>query len=144
MKNLLVTIGFEEKSILLLNKAIELAEKFHSKVWIVHVASPDPDFVGYEVGPQYIRDDRAEDLKKEHRMIAEYTGKLKEKGIEAEGLLIQGATEETILKESVHLNIDLLIIGHHKHGFLHRTFGYSPVSAIVEKSSVPVLLIPLD
>lgn len=144
MRNILVTIDFEEKSILLLKKAIELAEKFRSKVWVVHVAAPNPDYVGYEVGPQYVRDDRAEDLRKEHKMIAEYTTKLKEKGIEAEGLLVQGATEETILKESARLNIDLLIIGHHKHGFLHRTFGYSPVSAIIEKSVVPVLLVPLD
>ncbi len=144
MKNVLVTVDFDEKNILLLNKAMELAPKFGSKVWVMHIAAPDPDFVGYEVGPQYIRDDRAEVLKKEHKMIREYTDKLKEKGIQAEGLLVQGATAETILHECVHLNIDLLIIGHHKHSLLHRTFAYSPVSSIIEKSSVPVLLVPLD
>lgn len=144
MKNVLVTVDFDEKNILLLDKAMELAPKFGSKVWVMHIAAPDPDFVGYEAGPQYIRDDRAGVLRKEHKLIGEYIDKLKEKGIQAEGLLVQGATAETILDECIHLNIDLLIIGHHKHSLLHRTFAYSPVSSIIEKSAVPVLLVPLD
>ena len=144
MKNLLVPVEFEEKTSLLLNKAIELAQKFGSKVWIVHIAAPDPDYVGYEVGPQYIRDNRADDLRTEHKLIQKYTDEVKQKGIDSEGLLIQGATAEMILKECVNLNIDLLIIGHHKHGFFHKAFGDSVVSSIIDKSHVPVLIVPLN
>ncbi len=143
MKNLLVTIEFEDKNFLLLNQASKLAQKFGSKVWIVHIAAPDPYFVGYEVGPQYIRDNRAEELRKEHKMIQDYTNELKKNDIEAEGLLLQGATAETILNECAALNIDLLIIGHHKHSFLQKTFGDSVVSSIIDKSKVPMLVIPV-
>ena len=47
MKNILVTVNFEEKETnILINKAVELAEKFGSKIWLIHIAAPDPDFVG--------------------------------------------------------------------------------------------------
>ena len=73
MKNLLVTVTFEEKETsVLLAKAMSIAEKFGSKIWLVHIAAPDPDFVGYEVGPQYIRDHRADELKKQHNLVKRY------------------------------------------------------------------------
>ena len=82
MKNLLVTVTFEEKETsVLLEKAMSIAEKFGSKIWLVHIAAPDPDFVGYEVGPQYIRDHRADELKKEHKLVKRYADELREKKI---------------------------------------------------------------
>lgn len=144
MKNILVTIDFEEKAILLVKKAAEIAEKFSSKVWIVHIAAPDPDFISYEPGPQYIRDSRAKELRKEHRIIQNFTLMLEEKGIEAEGLLIQGPTKEMILEESEKLDIDLIIIGHHEHGLLHKVFAGSVANQVINHSKIPVLTVPID
>ena len=51
MKNLLVNVTLEEKQTSrLIEHAISIAEKFSSKIWLIHIAAPDPDFVGYEVG----------------------------------------------------------------------------------------------
>ncbi|MFW5877826.1 MAG: universal stress protein, partial [bacterium] len=82
---------------------------FGSKVWLLHVAAPDPDFVGYGVGPQYIRDFRADELKDHHKSIVHHVEYLKEEGIEADGLVLQGAKIEMILQESKKLSIDLII-----------------------------------
>ena len=128
----------------LIDKALDLAKAFDSKLWLVHIAAPDPDFVGYEVGPQYIRDSRAVEIRKEHRLLQEYTIKLKEKEVNTEGLLLQGATIEMLIKESKKLNIDLIIAGHHEHGFLYKAFVGSVSAGILRKSKIPVLLIPLD
>jgi nucleotide-binding universal stress UspA family protein len=144
MKNILVTIDFEKEANLLVDRAFDLAEKFGSKVWLIHIAAPDPEFVGYEVGPQNERDFRAGELKTEHKIIDKCAHQLKEKGINAEGLLIQGPTVETILNETAKLNIDLVIIGHHKHSLFYKTFVGNTDSALINKSKVPVLLIPLD
>lgn len=73
MKNILVTIDFEEKGQVLIEKAAELAEKFNAKLWLVHVAAPDPDFIGYDVGPQYVRDVLAKDLRNEHKLLQGFT-----------------------------------------------------------------------
>ncbi len=144
MKNILVAIDFDENEQLLIDKAFQLAEAFHSKIWLVHIAAPDPYFVGYDVGPQYIRDSRASELRKEHRLLQEYTAKLREKGVSAEGLLIQGSTIEMVIEESKKLNIDLIIVGHHEHTFIYKTFVGSVSENIVKKSKIPVLIIPLE
>lgn len=143
MKNILVTIDFDDESNVILNKAIEIAQKFNSKIWLIHVAAPNPDFVGYEVGPQYIRDFRASELRREHELIHEYTVKLKEKNIESEGLVIQGATVDMVIEESQKLNIDLLVIGHHKHNFLYKVFIENTEDQIINHSQIPVLVVPL-
>jgi nucleotide-binding universal stress UspA family protein len=144
MKNILVTVDFEDETSVLVENSIQLAQAFGSKVWILHITAPEPDFVGYRVGPQYIRDVRAEELRKEHKLIHQYTDQMKRLGIDADGLLIQGATAEMILNETVNLNIDLLIIGRRKHGFFGKLFGDNIVSTIIEKAEVPVLLIPFN
>ena len=81
MINILVTFDFNRNEELLIDKAVQLAEQFDSKVWIIHIASPDPYFVGYDVGPQYIRDGRSLELRKEHKILQEHTNVLKQKGI---------------------------------------------------------------
>lgn len=144
MKNILVTIDFITNEQILIDKAFQLAEKFDSKIWLIHIAAPDPDFVGYEVGPQYIRDSRASELRKEHKLLQEHANALKVKGINAEGLLVQGPTVEMILKETVKLNIDLIIVGHHKHNFIYNAFVDSVSRETVKNSKIPVLVVPLE
>jgi nucleotide-binding universal stress UspA family protein len=143
MKNILVTIDFEEKGQVLIDKAAEMAEKFNAKLWLVHVAAPDPEFVGYEVGPQYVRDVLAKDLREEHKLLQKFSSQLKDRNIDAEGLLVQGTTIETIVGLTKKLTIDLIVIGKHKHGFFHKTFMVSTDESLIELSNVPVLVVPL-
>jgi nucleotide-binding universal stress UspA family protein len=144
MKNILVTIDFEKETSVLVEKASELATKFNSKIWLIHVAAPDPDFVGYEAGPQNEIDFRADELENERKEIEQYVRQLKEIGVDAEGLLVKGPTVETILKKIEKLDIDLVVIGHHKHGLFYKTFVGNTDSALINKSKIPVLLVPLN
>ncbi|WP_066224590.1 universal stress protein [Formosa haliotis] len=144
MKNILVTIDFDGKEQILLDKAYQFASVFNSKVWIMHIAAPDPDFVGYSVGPQYIRDSRAEELRNEHRILQDFSRTLNERGVETDALLVDGATIEMIMKEAEKLNADLIITGHNDHGFFYKAFIGSTSEQIIAKSKIPVLLVPLD
>ncbi len=51
MKNILVTINFDKNEKILLEKSVQFANAFNSKLWLMHIAAPEPDFVGYEIGP---------------------------------------------------------------------------------------------
>ena len=144
MKNILVTVELEEESSALLEMAEQIASKFNAKVWLVHVAAPEPDFIGYSTGPQYIRDMLAKDLRNEHKMIQQYADNMKANGVDAEGLLIQGITTEVIVEEANKLNVDLIIIGHHKRGFIYDLFMVGTDDALIDNSNIPVLTIPLD
>ncbi len=143
MKNITVFIDFEEKADELINYAANFAEHFGAKVWIIHVAAPDPDFVGFEAGPISVRDIRAEELRMEHQIIQDWTHNLRNRGLDAEGLLIQGPTVETILDEIDKLDADLAMIGHHDHGFLYKAFFGDTAAKVVRKSKKPVLVIPI-
>ncbi len=144
MKNILVTIDFNKNEQLVVDNAFQLAEKFDSKIWLIHIAAPDPDFIGYDVGPQYIRDNRATELRNEHKLLEELTNTLKGKGVQAEGLLVQGATIEMIIAEAKKLHVDLIIAGHHDHNFLYNAFVGSISGQIIKKSKIPVLIIPIE
>ncbi|MFW5645361.1 MAG: universal stress protein [Bacteroidota bacterium] len=143
MKNILIAIDFHDKTQILIDYAIKFANVFDVKIWLLHVAAPDPDFVGYEVGPQYIRDFRANELKEQHRNLLSFVDSIKARGIEADGLVIQGAKIEMIMEESEKLDIDMIITGHHIRGFFYEIFRGSVSSKIVSNSRIPVLVIPL-
>lgn len=144
MKRILVGIDFHDETKFLVEKAAELARALGGKLWLLHVAAPEPDFVGYEVGPQYIRDFRARELKKEHRLLMDYVDLLRSEEVEAEGLLIQGETIEVVLEESEKLKIDLIIFGHHDHGFLYTAFFGDNSTRILRHSRIPVLVVPFE
>ncbi|MDW7692847.1 universal stress protein [Flammeovirgaceae bacterium SG7u.111] len=144
MKTILVTIDFEKGDQLLIDKAYEFAAAFNAKIWIVHIAAPDPDFVGYGVGPQHVRDSRASDLKKEHQQLQEYAALLNNHGIDAESLLVQGATIKMVIEEAQKLHADLIVAGHREHGFLYKALVGSVSSEIINRSKIPVLIVPLE
>ena len=144
MKNILLPIDFKGNEQLLLDKTYEIAEKFNSKVWLIHVAAPDPDYIGYDAGPQFIRDSRADELREEHKQIQSFARQLTQKGVDTDALLIQGTTVETILEKTEKLNIDLIIIGHQDHGFFYKAIFGSVSESLVKKTNIPMLLVPLD
>ena len=128
---------------LLLAQASLLAEKFGSKIWMVHVASPTLDFVGFETGPKNIRDFVADELRVEHRQLQAYAEEFQSRSLDAEGLLIQGPTIDMIEEEVRKLNIDLLILGNHKHSFLYETLIGNTAMRIIKELPIPVMIVPL-
>lgn len=143
MKNILVAVDFDGQTQKLIDYASAMAEKFGARLWIVHIAAPDPDFVGYEPGPQYIRDIRAEDLRDEHVFLQKEAERLRGKGMATEALLVQGSTVDSILDEAKRLEIDLLIVGSHEHSFLYNAFAENTAMELFKKCKIPMLTLPL-
>ena len=142
MKNILVPIDFSPVSDDAVDLAAQLAKGLGAAIWLVHVAAPDPDFVGFGTGPRYVRDQRAEELKKEHSQIQDMAKQLGTKGLKAEGLLVQGPTSATIVEEAGRLKADLIIMGSHGHGAIYKTFVGSVSQQVLADSPVPVLIVP--
>lgn len=143
MQNIMIAIDFSDDISSVLTAGLQLAGKFNSKVWLVHVADPDPDFVGYEVGPQYIRDEVAENLREEHRWLDKYKKQFLAMDIETEALLVQGPIVNTLLGELKKLQIDILLLGNHKRNLLHDVFEGSTIHQLMRNAETQLLLIPL-
>ena len=142
MKNILIGIDFKDEPDVIIEKAVELANKFQSKIWLLHAVAPEPDFIGYDAGPDSVRNFRAEELKNENNLLSNYAKQLKDKGYKADALLIMGATAATILSEAEKLQADLIILGHHEHGFLYKVLFGDTASEVIKKAKIPVLLVP--
>lgn len=142
MKNILALIDFSDSTRQVVDLACEMAKKYDAKCWLVHVASPNPEFVGYDVGPQYIRDSRAEELKHEHEQLQFYKQRLEKMGIDCEALLVQGPIPKTIGDEIEKLDADLVVAGSHGRSRLYGLLVGSVAEYLIRDISVPLLLLP--
>jgi nucleotide-binding universal stress UspA family protein len=142
MKNILLCIDFHEKTPYLIEETLKLAKPFGAKIWLLHVAAPDPDFISLDVGPQEVRDQRAKELRNEHGLLSDYAKIIESEGVQSDGLLIAGPTIETIIKEVNRLKADLLVTGHHDHSKLSDLFFGNYSTKLVNAAEVPVLVIP--
>lgn len=142
MKNILIPYDFSAVGERLLNMAMDLAKPMGAKVWVVHVAAPDPDFVGFKVGPQYVRDHRADILRQEHQDLQDIAKRLNDQGTETEALLVQGPTVDTLLEVAGRVHADLILVGSHGRSALFRAFVGSVSEQLLKDSKVPVMVVP--
>jgi nucleotide-binding universal stress UspA family protein len=141
---LLVAIDFSEITNLIIEKVEQIALKTKAKVWMIHVAQPDPDFIGYDVGPDSEREFMASKFRKQHIEIQRLTDEMKAKGIDITPLLVQGPTIETIIEKAKKLQVDIIVAGSHGHGTMFHILVGSTSKGLLNKSSIPLLIIPAE
>ena len=141
-KNILALIDFSQITTDVVDKAAELAALYDAKCWLMHVAAPDPDFVGYDVGPQYIRDSRADVLKEEHQKLQEFKSTFEERGLTCEALLVMGPLFKTITEEITKLKIDTVVLGSHGRTMLHDILVGSVCEYLLRHATVPLVILP--
>ncbi len=144
MQTIIAAIDFSDVTQAVLDHAAKLAGAFGAKVYIIHVAAPEPSFVTYQPGPQHERDFRAEELRDEHRRIQSYAAQINEQQIDAEGLLVSGETIEKLLEEAQRLDADAIVMGSHGHGALYELLVGSVTDGVLRKSHWPVTVVPAD
>lgn len=139
---LLAAIDFSPVTDRIFDYLKKLDNKQDMKVWLIHVVQPDPDFVGYDAGPQTERDFVAKKYSDKHKMIQNQAAELRASGLNVTPLLLQGATVETILEEAADINADMIIAGSHGHGMMYDIFVGSVSRELLNKATIPVLIIP--
>ena len=68
---LLVCIDLSESTEIIVKKIEEITKALPAKVWLLHNAVPEPDFVEFKVDPQSARESLAKKFHVEHRQIQE-------------------------------------------------------------------------
>ena len=139
---LLVAVDLSESTQTIVDKVEEINKEYPAKVWILHNAEPEPDFVEFKVDPLAARETLAKKFHNEHRQIQEIANRLRKAGLEATALLVHGATVETILKEASDLDVDMIVVGTHGRGAMYQLLVGSVSEGILRKSRYPVLVIP--
>lgn len=145
MKNILVAIDRPKHAPQLIGEAVKLAKLTDAKIWILHVSPQDPDdFIALEAGPQYVYDERAEERKKAAAFVRQCAEEINtERGIAAEGLVIEGPVAKAIKKKVEEHSIDLVVAGHQKKNFLYGLFAANNKKDLVDELKIPLLAVPL-
>lgn len=142
MKTLLVCVDFSDGTDRLLAQAARLAWTFDERIVLLHVAQPEPEFVGFEPGPDTVRQQMAAQFHRERQRIQAEGEDLREEGLSVETLCVQGPTAATILDHIERLGADMVLLGTHGHGALHHLLAGSVCQAVIQKATCPVLLVP--
>lgn len=142
MNTILVAVDFSDITEKLVDRAAAMARCLHASVYIIHVAAPDPDFIGYDVGPVHERQWRARELKGEKASLKQLAERLKQQGVDSTPMLVQGATAAKILEESQRLDASLLVMGTHGHGIALSALLGGTTLQVMKHVTCPVLLLP--
>ena len=142
--SIVVALDFSEVSERQLGIVVRLAKDSDSKVYLLHVAEPEPDFVGYETGPDVVRDQVAEEYHREHRRLQAFAESLRAQGVDATALLVRGSIVETVLAEAEALDAGLIVVGSHGHGAAYHLLVGSISAGIIRKAEVPVVVVPAE
>jgi nucleotide-binding universal stress UspA family protein len=139
----------------LLAEAQRYGRALNTIIDIIHVAPPDPDFVGYpkDHNPQektpsqneLIRTHQAKALRSEHRQVQAFEATLRANGVRVDRtLMIQGPITDTILEHVRKFNSDLLILGSHHHSALYRLWYGDVVIGAVKRAPCVLLVVPIE
>ena len=125
-----------------LREARAWARRLSAELILIHVAEPDPDFVGYGAGPESVRLAVAHKFQRAHVQLEAAAKELRQDGVDTTALLLQGATAESILREADRLSADAILMGTRAHGALRQLIVGSVSKAVIQQSTRPVLLVP--
>ena len=139
---LLVCVDLSESTEIIVNKIEGITKAIPAKVWLLHNAVPEPDFVDFKVDPLAARESLAKKFHVEHRQIQELASRMRKAGVETTALLVHGATVDTILKEASDLEVDMIVVGSHGRGAMYQLLMGSVSEAVLHKSRFPVLVVP--
>ena len=146
MKNILVAIDDIETTNIaspLMERTIELASAFSSKVWIIHIVPKTREPAPFNVDARVLRHEGAAELSNEHEFLQTLARCLRDRGIEAKALLIEGATVNTLLRETERLAIDLIVLGCHRHRVPYGVLMEFTEEGVLGKCPRPIMYVPV-
>ena len=140
---ILVAVDLSDATTKIIEVTEYLAKATQGEVLVLHVAEAEPDFVGYDAGPDVVRDQVAKEFREEHRGVQAHADSLREAGIEAKALLIKGPIIDTVLREANRFGAEVLIVGSHGFGALYDLLVGSASRGILKNTKIPVLVVPV-
>ena len=145
MKNILVAIEDCETTTIessIMERTRELAAAFGSKVWLIHVV-PHPGEAPFNIDREVIRREVAAEYRHEHDFLQHLAGCLRDRGIEAKALLIEGSPARALREEADRLQVDLMILGCHQHGLAYGVLLDTTEEGLLGRCRCPMMFVPL-
>ncbi|QXJ31168.1 universal stress protein [Saccharolobus shibatae] len=138
MKRILVGYDGSENAERALDFAIELASKFSARLFVVEVIDLTLFYNSGILPPLEATKSLEEKAKKDVKKAIE---KAKSKGVDAEGITLEGDPAHSILEFAKDNQIDVIVIGSRGLSKVQRIFLGSVSNKIVQESKIPVIVV---
>lgn len=142
-KTLVVAIDLSPAAGPVIEAAAWIAGASAGRLWLIHVAEPDPAFVGWKAGPDSVREHVSERFHAEHQLLQSHAEVLRRRGQVATALLVQGDPAERIVAESEKLGADIIVLGSRGHGPTYEFLVGSVAHDVLRHAPCPVLMVPV-
>jgi nucleotide-binding universal stress UspA family protein len=157
MQKLLVAVDFSKITDAILDQAATLAKTMNTKLWVLHVTSDEAQTMTYEAAPyssysqefmglpgdvQLARDLNAEEIKREHAHLLAISSKLRGDGIDAQAVLVKGDAAKLIVQKAEDLGVEMIILGSHGHGLLHKALLGSVSESVIRHAPCNIMIVP--
>ncbi len=151
MKKVLIAIDYNPVSEKVTEQGYELARNLNAEVCLIHVlddvgyyGTQYPTFMGFDgysggIGPDI-------DLALEMRNIAEEFMQKAKDHLNDENVqthLAEGSTAKTILQYGESWGANIIVMGTHSHSALEKLLLGTVAESILEKTTIPVYLVPV-
>jgi len=140
MKTILVPVDFSDVTEKVVETAAAIAEAFGSRVVLVHVTEPTPQFVPYDPAPMPVPTAMFGDVQANRQRFEALKGKFGSADVTVVPVL--GTPREEILNLARKHGATLIVMGSHGHGPLYQLFAGSVTTAILKEAHCPVLVVP--
>ncbi|MEE9369051.1 MAG: universal stress protein [Pontiella sp.] len=159
MKQLLVALDFSKSTDTVVEQAANLAKSLEAKLWVLHVTSDETQAMAYEAAqfssytPEFIdmpgdvqlaRNISADEIKREHAQLQAISSALRNNGVNAQAILLKGNGAATIIEKSIDLQVEMIILGSHGHGLLHKALLGSVSQAVIRRAKCNVMVVPVQ
>ncbi len=142
MKTILLCIDFSDYTAAVINKGIEIAQAFDSELCLMHVTRPIIGVGDVDTTTESVRLNVAEHFKEEHEKLQALSADVRDKGISARAVMVEGAPIASLVKqEAEKIGADLIIIGTKGHGRIAGLCLGSVSQKLLESVSTPVLVV---
>jgi len=142
IKNILLTTDFSKYSLSAADYAIDLAEKYDAKIFVINVIEKKPPILSMrtlDLSEEKIEEIITSDAENEmNRILAELKSKTK---MEIEPVIKKGLDYEEIVDYAEKNPIDLIVIATHGKTGILRTLIGSVAEKVIRYSKKPVLVI---
>lgn len=157
MQTILAAVDFSKNTDSVLEQAAALAKALDAKLWVLHVTSDEtqamvyestqfsgyaPEFMGLPGDVQLARDLSAGEIKREHAQLLGMSSSLRDKGVDAHAVLLKGDAAKLICEKADELSADIIVLGSHGHGLLHKALVGSVSEAVIRHTRRNVMVVP--
>ena len=139
---ILALIDFSDVTDSVVETSKNLSRALDLEIIFLHVGEPDPDFVGYEAGPETVRDSVAHELADEHRSVEHITRQVSAAGVRCRSMMVQGPTVDVALEQAQKHSAAWIVLGSHGHGALFNLLVGSVSEGILRRATCPVVVVP--